>query len=375
MTHTEAFEIAAAALVSWEQANGSTLQLSTVRLQGTRANAICNAIAEAMLELDYQALQRFQHLFVDTATGINLDELANDHYDEQRNGATAAVVELTFTRTNTAAELILPAGLICRTVGANGIAPVKFSLDLTQTMPIGTTTVTASATSVVLGDTQRAEAGAVSVIESSPQADLTVTNAERAAGGNPSETDEELRDKIRQIFTAVAGSLRGIEKGALSVANVRQARAYEVLDANGFPDCAVEMVVSDRLGNSNTTMTDAVDNALVAWRGAGIPVNVTGGIAVQQDVTIRMEWRDGFATPANRDAVKAQITAAISRLRPNAVDPPGDANADSKLTPGLILSAALRVAGALATSEVLVPSGTVVPNKGELLRAGEVTVL
>ena len=182
MTHTEAFEIAAAALVAWEQSNGSGLQLSTARLQGTRANAICNAIAEALLELDYQALQRFLHLFVDKATGINLDELANDHYDEQRSGATAAVVELAFTRSVTVAELILPAGLICRTTGTTtGQAPVQFALDQSLVMGIGVTTVSGTATSVVTGPTQTAEAGAVTVVENSPQSDLTVTNADRGA--------------------------------------------------------------------------------------------------------------------------------------------------------------------------------------------------
>jgi hypothetical protein len=185
----------------------------------------------------------------------------------------------------------------------------------------------------------------------------------------------QLRDKIRQVFIAVAGSLRGIEKGALQVLNVRQARAYEVLDSNGYPDCAVEMVVADRTGQSNVTMTDAVVAALTGWRGAGIPVNVTGAVPTFENVTVRMEWRDGFATPANRLAVEARINAAMQRLRPNAVDAPGDANPDSKLTQALILSAALRVAGALPTSEVIIPAGTVVPDKGELIRPGQITVL
>lgn len=375
MTPTEAFEIAGAALVAWEQTNGSSLQLSTVRLGGTRANALCRAIAEAMLELDYQGLQRFLNHFLDKASGINLDELAHDHFDEQRDGATAAVVELTFTRTVTTSQLTLPAGMICRTPGSDGQEPVKFALDQAQVIAAGSTTVTATATSTVLGPTQQAEAGSVTVIESSPQSDLTVTNADRASGGNPAESDDELRDKCRQTFVAVAGSLRGIEKGALQVANVRQARAYEVLDSNGYPDAAVELVVSDRSGYSNATMATAVDTNLYAWRGAGIPVFVTGGTVTLENITLQMQWRDGFATPANKLAVAARVEAAVARLRANAVDPPGEANGDSQLTHALILAAALRVAGALPTSKVLLPVGTVVPDKGEVIRAGQITVL
>lgn len=374
MTPTEAFEIAAAALVDWEQANGSPLQLSTVRLGG-RAHAICRAIAEAMLELDYQDLARFLAHFVDHASGINLDELAHDHFDEQRDGATAAVVELEFERITTSQERVLPAGMICRTPGSNGLAPVKFALDATQIMGVGTSTLTATATSIVVGPTQQADVGAVSVIENSPQTDLTVTNPARAAGGNPPESDDELRDKIRQTFLAVAGSIAGIEKGAKAVENVRVARAYEVLDSNGYPDAAVELVVADRAGLSNTTMTDAVVASLSAWRGAGIPVIVTGGTVTTVNITVQMEWRDGFATPANKAAVAARIDADVALLRFNAVDPPGDANADSKLTHALILAAAVRVAGALKTSKVLEPAGTVVPDKGEVIRAGQITVL
>lgn len=372
MTHTEAFEIAAAALVAWEQMNGGALQLTTVRLGGTRSNAICNAIAEALLELDFQAVQRFVHLLVDKASGINLDELSNDHYDETRNGSTASVVELTFARTTTVAELVLPAGMISRTTGQADQDPAKFALDQAQTLAIGVSTILATATSVAAGVSQNAEAGQITVIESKPQSDLTVTNADRAAGGNPAESDEELRDKIRQVFLAVAGSLKGIEKGALAVLNVRQARAYEVLDSNGIPDCAVELVVADRSGKSNSTMTAATTAALTAWRGAGIPVNTTGGSPVPQNVTLAMEWRDGFATPANQFAVEIRVAAMMNRLRPNVVDAPGDANADSKLTHAGILAAALAVAGALQTSTVLLPVGTVVPDKGEMIRPGQI---
>ncbi|MFH1568538.1 MAG: baseplate J/gp47 family protein [Gemmatimonadota bacterium] len=370
MQHREAFEIAKAELVAW---SGGKISATVCDNPGTKAYWICNAVAGAMLELDYQQAEREMALYLDTAEGEDLSELANDRYGVQRHGATAAVVTLAMTRVSTVADLTVHAGTVVRTDDG-----IKFATDFAFVMAIGDAGPTdVEATGVQTGADQNVDAASLTAFEGSrPQSDMTVTNAEAAAGGNDEETDEALRERVRITWVnARRGTLGAIKTGALEVDEVREAAAYEPLDTNGRPCGWVQLVIADENGDSNATLEAAVELELDDWRAAGIYVGVLGATVVWVDVEVEITWAAGTATRGSVSAVKAAITAAINNLDPNGAATAAAAPKECLVTHGLIEHAARSITGVIDVT-VVDPAGTEAPDNGEVLRTntGRVTV-
>ena len=369
MTYLEAFEIAVAEL---DAASGGTWAATTARTEGTVAWQICTMVASSLTELSHEHESGYSALYVDTAGGADLQELGHDHFNLQIQGATAAVADVTFTRVSTVAAHTLAAGLILRTV-----AGLRFTLDEDVDLAIGATTAVGTVTSVLAGADQEAAAGTIVVfVGAAPASDYTVTNADKAAGGNNLESDEDFRGRIRERDEAAPGLIAGIRRGAIEdVPQVREAAAYEVLDGQGNPAGDVTLVIGDEDGQSNATLETAVDTAMDDWRGAGIPVAIVGATVVLQDIAVSIVWEPSTASLAARNAVRDAIVAGVNRLDPNGAATAAEAPASSILTIGLIEHLARSVNGVI-TVTVTTPAGTIAPANGEMLRTsrGMVTV-
>lgn len=369
MIHQEAFEIFAAEL---NASSGGKIAPATTRTQGTSSYWVGQAVASCMTELSHQFEESYAGHFVDLAQGDALQELGHDHFNLQIQGATASVVECTFGRTTTTGDATFSAGSIVRT--ASG---VRFTLDDDVEMAAGVSSASGTMTSVLAGADQRVEAGELTIfVTTPPAADWTVTNADDAAGANDQESDEDFRGRIRERDEAAPATLAGIRRGAIEdVPQVREAAAYEDLDAQGRQTGHVTLVIGDDDGESNATLTSAVDTAQDDWRPAGVPVTVTGASVVWQDIAVTVTWEPTAATQAAKLAVRDAIVAVVNRLDPNGAATAAEAPAGALLTTGLIEHAARTVAGVVDVA-VSVPSGTVAPANGELIRTskGRVTV-
>jgi uncharacterized phage protein gp47/JayE len=207
------------------------LDESLLRADGSSYNLVLRAGAAMGAEIFWQAVDRFAGTFMDTSRFEALSRWVADRYAIERFGATAAVVSLTFSRTTTTAEVTINAG----TVVTDQAGTIQFLTDIDLVLPIGVASGSVDATSSASGKDQQAAAGTLTVISGSkPQSDLTVTNAQAAAGGNDSETDAEFRSRARGIFVnARRGTLSAIEQGAFNVPQVRNAAVYEFRQPGG----------------------------------------------------------------------------------------------------------------------------------------------
>lgn len=368
-THAQFYEIAIREML----ASNPALSEDVARAPGSEYNTHANAIAATASEVMYQLSERDRAAYLDTAFGEALSRWVSDRYAFERQAATASVASVVITRLGNATGLVIPALTGMRT--ADG---VKFRTDTAAYfVGGGSLTATVGVTSTAAGSSQNVAANSITQFDGgAPETGLTITQAERAAGGNESETDEQLKARARSFFlNAGKGILTAIVQGALTVPQVREAAAWEDLDPEGNPAGSVTLVIADASGTSNSTLATAVTAALTEWRGAGIPVWILGATVRLVSISVRATWQAGAGTPANNAVLRQAIVARVNTLDPNGAPSAALAPAQCLLTPGLIERAADTVPG-LVRLEVLSPTGTEAPAKGEVIRtdAGRVTV-
>jgi Baseplate J-like protein len=265
------------------------------------------AMADAAIRYSAQA---FKATFIDGAEGDELTQLVDDHLNLQRNPATAASVDLTFTRTGTAAGTMLSGFAIATVVDSSGNT-VQFTTDTAITWgtgDLGPHIITATAS--VVGSAGDVAAGTVTRLVDAPfDTTIAVTNADDAAGGNDAESDTELRLRARNFWVTLRrGTLAALEFGALEVASVRTAKASED-NVTGN----VTLVVGDSNGASSAQMLSDVEVEIEDWRSAGVNVTIIGGTQLAINVTGTMVFRaDSGADPlVYGPLVEAAITARM----------------------------------------------------------------
>lgn len=362
MSHQEWFETAKAEILA--QPNAPSAEL--VDAVGSIYNQICHGIAAGADAVEWLARTLVDGLFLDTAAGDALSRLGADRYGVVRSGTSSAVVTLSVSRPTAAfGAITLSAGTVVYT--ADGIR-----FETVQSLSFGgaaTGPGLVTAVAVTPGLVGNVAAGTLTNWEEPPaDASLVVTNPERASGGNEEEPDEEYRSRVRAAFLASRrATLEAIRQGALTVATVREASTFEVLDPAGRPAGAVVMTIGDEEGNANSQMVTDVVNALVEYRPAGVGVFPQVGTPRYEQVRLRATWRPGQATDANALAVRQVVIGRVNRLDPRAAPAGSACEAAAKLTVGMIQSAARSVAGVVDV-EVLLPVGTVEPSSGEVIR-------
>jgi uncharacterized phage protein gp47/JayE len=336
--------------------SGLRINPRVVDIPGSDLNIILGAMSLMSEETIAALAVCLQGSFIETASGDQLDRVAFDRFGLARLAATPATVDLTLTRPAAGPAGTYPAGSRVQTpTGA------QFATNTDAVFAGATLTVAVSATALIAGPENNVAAGLVTQFLDAPfDPTLTVTNAAGAAGGAEAEDDIAFRGRLRQFFPTIRrGVIGAIEFGAIQVPGVAVARAIEVENGGtGLPAAAVSLFVADSNGLSTATMVQAVVDALIEFRAAGIPVLVTGGALAPP---IPITWRLGFETGVNQVEVQEQIRAvsiAVAQfLRPG-----------ETLYRSALIAAARTVLGAIINDGSLVsPFGDVTPFPGNLV--------
>ena len=327
---------------------------------GSDVNVVLSVGAAMGDEVAAFLVQAFSEVFLSTAAKVGgepLERFAWDRYGLIRQGAQAAVVPLSFSRTSGSTALLIPAETQCAT--ADGVI-FETVTDLVLSVGIlGPLTVTAVAT--VTGDGGNSEIGAVDTVLSvlsDPQ--VVVTNAEVAAGGQPEETDTAFAARIRDFFVnARRGTALAIQNGAVVTEGVAEANVIEDLDPNGTPAFRVQVVISDQNGQANSALVANVADNLQDYRALGIPVRVVGGIPAYITIVIQGV---AFKTTANTNnlisEMRSIVVAAINNLAPGATLERSTIIRAMKFSPLVIVP----------DSALVSPAGDIVPSFGQVIR-------
>lgn len=330
------------------------------------------AAAAAMADKNVgYAAEEFRKTFIDGATWDDLTTLVSDHYNLSRNPATAATVTLSFTRPSAGGGEpagTLATGFKVSTAADASGARQEYTTNADVSWALGETgTKTVLATSVVVGRAGNVGANTIQNLVGSPfDSTITVNNTAVAAGGNEVESDDQLRARARAFSSTLRrGTLAALEFGAKIVPTVRVATASE--DSNGV----VTVFVTDADGNSNVQMVNDVIAELENWRAAGVPVGVTGGAKLTQNISVTLIVKAGTVVANLVASIQAAVTERMAKL------PVGNGSADSEgvLRLEVIQATCISVDPENIIGVVVnVPSAAVVPAAGQIIRAGTVTV-
>lgn len=309
------------------------------------AMSVMNETAVARWASNYRAS------WVETAERECLDRVAFDRYQITRKPANPASVTLRLSR----GSVVNGAGTYPQGSRVRTSAGTVFATNADAVFGALTTIVDVDATALVTGPGSNVPAGTLTAFLDAPwDSNLTVTNALGAAGGTQAESDPEFKARILDFFPSVRRAVVGaIEFGARSVPGVAVARATEVVNLNpvAVPAGMVQLTVADKAGGYSSVMLTAVRDKLLEFRALGIPVFVSGGSAVYEDVVWDLDFEQGVNTQSKLAEVRAVTVAVTQFLRPG-----------SKLLRSSLIAAARAVPGVIVNEGSLVePAGDVVP--------------
>lgn len=298
-----------------------------------------------------------------------IDRLAFDRYQMLRKGAAAALGTVEFTRP---------------TFGAgSGSIPIGTKLITLTGIEYVTTTVAAfGATSLLAtADVRAAQAGKDFQVGANNlrrfdnigllwDQTLAVNNPLATAGGEPAETIDVFRERVRAFFIAAKrGTLSAIEFGAKQVAGVESAQAVEAIETDGTPARVVRLFIADSSGIASAALAARVSVSLLEYRAGGIYVVVETSSPVIVPIELRLIFRPGVDTVALREQVRGAVVEFVNSLGVN-----------NTLEIGALYAvlARFRSDGLLVSQGTLVsPTGDIVPTPGYTLRTttASVTIL
>lgn len=324
---------------------------SDVNLQVGSASLMAEALSA-------QQARCLRGLFFRTARGQQLDELAADRLGLKRKAEAQATVDLALARPTAAGGTgTVDAGF--RTQTADGTA---YALDTDVVFGAGVLSMPATATAILAGPEGNVAAGQiVSFLDQPFDPTIVPSNAEPAAGGAAVESDAAFLGRIFGFFATIRrGVLGAIEFAATLVPGVAVATATDIDNpGTGLPGGAVQLVAGDADGNATSDMLQAIRDKLLEYRAGGIPVILSAGVVVPEDVIWDLDYKTGVDTARAQASVRA-VTVALTKFLA----------AGAPLMRGTLISGALSVPGVIVRQDSLVePAGDVYPeDRSHLIR-------
>jgi len=270
---------------------------------GAIHDIIAGALSIAINEVTELIISEFMKTFFELAEGADLDKLAVDHFGDTfaRPDATLATGVATFSRPNTdAGNVIILAGSIVKTKKNASGEEIRFQTDSNITLT--GLTISVNITAMVAGVSGNVNATNINVIETAlTDASVTVNNSADMAGGKEKLTDEEYREFLKAKILALAGATEAAIIGAaLSVAGVEFAKAitlervvidYDIANDQILPGATFFRIpypvlyIADASGNSSPALIEAVRQAILLVRAAGVKIEVRGAVSSDLDWT------------------------------------------------------------------------------------------
>lgn len=277
--------------------------------EGSMHDIIAGAISTCQNELSELIISEFVKTFFDTATGTeaqggegdadDLQKLAVDHFGERfrRPQAVPATGSIDFSRPNTdGGNVVIPVGTIVKTKKDSNGEEIRFQTS--EEVEMSGLSVSADIECVdagIIGNIT--SSGKITVLESTlSDPTITVTNSANTAGGVNEQQDPQYRETIRNLIISLAGATEEAVRGAaLAVSGISlvqlttEERVVIDYDIGGAQIAAGAtffripypvMYIADASGNSSQALIDAVRDAIVTVRAAGVRVQVKGAVPV-----------------------------------------------------------------------------------------------
>lgn len=343
----------------------ATLQMRRPRLvvrPGDVTDAVIWAGASMANAIVGVGARGFRSVLLFGAEGDDLHVVSHDRGVDWDPGD-SAIGTVTFFRLSGGSSGTIPAGTRVATDpdSVTGVFPT-FTTNVDVVFLSADLSKSVAATCTAVDKIGNVASGAVTrILDSIPLASISVTNADKFAGGSPAESDGDLQARTASFPLVLR---RGTEDALIFGAKLTPGvkRASVVSSGGG----TVTMFVADADGNSNlalATAARAVIDGPPAWRSAGDVVNVIAAALFLQDVDYSLTVRAGVDVNSLFARTDAALIAAVSRLQP------GETLFRSTLSTAIEnVDRQSIVSGVINT-----PPADIVPDQSEIIRVGTVS--
>ena len=284
--------------------------------EGSDINLLVGAASYMANAVSRQNIERLSALLLGSVEDEDLDRYAYDRYDLLRKGASAAVVPLQLTRPTAAAG----AGSVPIGTKVLSLDGIEYVTTTTANFQVASLTSTAEVRAAQAGKEFQVGANNLRRFDKPNEifdSTIEINNADAAAGGEPAESNDIFRERIRDFWRAARrGTLGAIEFGALTVAGVLSAEAVEQLD-NGIPNRLLELFIADSSGVANQVLANQVAVALNEYRAGGIYVNINTSRPIIVDLVLQLTFKAGVNTSKLTDDIRNSLVAFINSLAVN----------------------------------------------------------
>lgn len=247
-----------------------------------------------------------------------IDRLALDRYGELRKGAATALGAVVVSRSN----FINGAGTIPLGTKFTTLGGIEYFT--TSVGNLGSTSLVSQPISVSASQAGKDfQAGANSIrrfanISTLWDQTLTVTNPLPTAGGEPAETIDVFRERLRSFFIAARrGTLTAIEFGAKQVPGVESANATEVFDTTGLPARLVRLFIADSSGIASVALGEKVRQQLLEYRAGGITVLIDTSSPTIVTIELALAFDADVDTITLSDQIRGAVVEYVNALGVN----------------------------------------------------------
>lgn len=251
----------------------------------TNSSGVRHLLGGVAREVDdaYYQLTRLSSVFsIDTATGQDLDERAQDISPSIlfRTSGLRSTGLMVFSRpTNTGVTLTIPRGTIVSTSDGIQVRTLaeavitNSSVEQISGHGVGRDSNSVSATSVAVGSASNIAAGTATILSSRPSGVSEATNTSAFTGGRDRETDDEFRERIRLFINGLARStVQALRYGVYGVANPAAGATNTVVFSHVFEDPIdrgnVIVYIDDGSGTARTVESITGENVCEGLAGS-----------------------------------------------------------------------------------------------------------
>lgn len=263
--------------------------------------------------IKFMAETVFPNSFVQTATGVFLDLLAAA-VNLTRKPAGAAKGVITFTRSDVNAAATIPAGTVIQTASINGFV-YEMLTDAATAFQAGQTAVAINCTAAAVGDSYNLAIGYYSILKAPIAGITSVTNADGwlTLPGTNTETDDDLRDRVRNqfgtasdyhtdsVYRSLISSFPGVQINAIWFEHDAPRGPGT---ANAFVLFDFDAPVTQYLVDINAYITDA------GHHGHGDDLQVFAMPETSHALTVSV-WHEDFLTPAQITQLQTDVSDFI----------------------------------------------------------------
>jgi hypothetical protein len=349
------------------------IEPTQVDVEGSDINLVIGSTSYVAHNIVRKLGEEINGLLLDGCdTDDAIDRLAFDRYEQLRKGAAAAVGAVQFSRpTNLAGLGTVPIGTKLLTL--TGIEYFTTSVANFAATGPSSLTATANVRAAQAGKDFQAGRNAIRRFDNVGalwDPTLVVNNADPTAGGEPVETIDAFRERVRAFFVgSKRGTLAAIEFGAKQVPGVDSAEAVEALESDLTPARIVRLFIADSSGIASAALALLVRTVLNEYRAGGIQVIVETSSPVIVPISLRLSFRAGVDTVTLRDQVQGAVVEFINSL---------GVNKPLQISALYSVLARFRSDGLFVNQGTIVaPTGDVYPEPGFTLRTtpSSVTIL